>query len=109
MGRRPGHARTGGETVKGANIGSGRIGPARRPHPSSLRAGFPYTYPVPGPHEPRAAMPLTIVIFGASGDLTSRKLAPALFQASLKGRLPAGTRVVGVSRSPLSNDQFRDH
>jgi glucose-6-phosphate 1-dehydrogenase len=54
-------------------------------------------------------MPLTIVIFGASGDLTSRKLVPALFQAFGKGRLPAESRIVGVSRSPMSDDQFRDH
>jgi glucose-6-phosphate 1-dehydrogenase len=54
-------------------------------------------------------MPLTIVIFGASGDLTARKLVPALFQAAGKGRLPAGARIVGVSRSPMTDDQFRDH
>ncbi len=54
-------------------------------------------------------MPLTIVIFGASGDLTARKLVPALFQAFGKGRLPADAQVVGVSRSPMTDDQFRDH
>jgi glucose-6-phosphate 1-dehydrogenase len=52
---------------------------------------------------------LTIVIFGASGDLTARKLVPALFQAFGKGRLPADTRIVGVSRSPMSDEQFREH
>src|SRR5262245_4577184 len=51
---------------------------------------------------------LTVVIFGASGDLTGRKLIPALFQLHQKGRLPAGTRIVGVARSQLSNDDFRD-
>ena len=54
-------------------------------------------------------MPLTIVIFGASGDLTARKLVPALFQAFGKGRLPAGAMIVGVSRSPMTDDQFRTH
>lgn len=49
----------------------------------------------------------TIVIFGASGDLTSRKLVPALFQLFLKERLPPDTRVVGVSRSPLTSEQWR--
>ncbi len=50
----------------------------------------------------------TIVIFGASGDLTRRKLIPALFDLYLKQRLPAAFRVVGVSRSPMSDDEFRD-
>ncbi|HEY1376166.1 MAG TPA: glucose-6-phosphate dehydrogenase, partial [Gemmataceae bacterium] len=54
-------------------------------------------------------MPLTIVIFGASGDLTARKLVPALFQAFGKGRLPADAQIVGVSRSPMTDDQFRAH
>ncbi|MEZ6091161.1 MAG: glucose-6-phosphate dehydrogenase [Pirellulaceae bacterium] len=50
----------------------------------------------------------TIVIFGASGDLTSRKLIPALFRLFQKQRLPKQTRIVGVSRSPFSDDQWRD-
>ena len=49
----------------------------------------------------------TIVIFGASGDLTSRKLIPALYMLSKKGRLEDGTRVVGVSRSRFENEQWR--
>lgn len=52
-------------------------------------------------------MPHTIVIFGASGDLTRRKLIPALFALKRKRRLPEGTRVVGVSRSPMSDDEWR--
>jgi glucose-6-phosphate 1-dehydrogenase len=55
------------------------------------------------------ATPLTVVIFGASGDLTSRKLVPALFNLAQKGRLPDGVKVLGVSRSPFSDDAFRDH
>jgi glucose-6-phosphate 1-dehydrogenase len=51
---------------------------------------------------------LTVVIFGASGDLTGRKLVPALFHLHAKGRLPPDTRIVGLARSPLSNDGFRD-
>lgn len=53
------------------------------------------------------ADPVTLVIFGASGDLTSRKLVPALFTLYRKGRLPADTRVVGFSRSPMTHDEFR--
>ena len=50
----------------------------------------------------------TIVIFGASGDLTSRKLIPALYSLFTKGRLPKQTRIVGVSRSQFEHQQWRD-
>lgn len=50
----------------------------------------------------------TIVIFGASGDLTSRKLLPALFHLAEKGKLPDDTRVVGFARRPYSHDDFRE-
>src|SRR5262245_36610534 len=53
------------------------------------------------------ATPLTIVIFGASGDLTARKLVPALYQLAGKGRLPEETRIIGVARSPFTDDAFR--
>ena len=53
------------------------------------------------------ATPVTLVIFGASGDLTQRKLAPALFSQHRKGRLPANTRIVGFARRPYSHDEFR--
>lgn len=49
----------------------------------------------------------TIVIFGASGDLTSRKLIPALYSLYLKKRLPGDIRIVGCSRSPFTHDQWR--
>lgn len=52
-------------------------------------------------------MPQTIVIFGASGDLTSRKLIPALYELYRKRRLPEGTKVVGVSRTPFSDESWR--
>jgi glucose-6-phosphate 1-dehydrogenase len=51
--------------------------------------------------------PLTVVIFGASGDLTARKLVPSLYSLDRKGRLPPEVKVVGVARSPLSDDAFR--
>ena len=41
----------------------------------------------------------TIVIFGASGDLTSRKLMPSIYELHRKGRLPEQTKIVGFSRS----------
>jgi len=51
--------------------------------------------------------PISIVIFGASGDLAWRKLVPALFSLYCKGRLPSGTNIVGFSRRPYSHDEFR--
>ena len=53
-------------------------------------------------------MSQTIVIFGASGDLTSRKLIPALYSLFKKGRLSETTRIVGVSRSKFEHQQWRD-
>jgi len=52
-------------------------------------------------------MSYTLVIFGASGDLTSRKLIPALYGLFRKRRLPEGTRIVGFARTPYSDDQWR--
>jgi len=52
-------------------------------------------------------MPHTFVIFGASGDLTRRKLVPALYQLHRKGRLPKQTRIVGFARSLFSHQQWR--
>jgi glucose-6-phosphate 1-dehydrogenase len=49
----------------------------------------------------------TVVIFGASGDLTSRKLIPALYSLHHKGRLPRETRVVGVSRTAFTSEAWR--
>ena len=53
------------------------------------------------------AAPLTVVIFGASGDLTARKLIPALASLHRKGRLPEGAQILGVARSEFSDDAFR--
>jgi glucose-6-phosphate 1-dehydrogenase len=55
------------------------------------------------PREPR---PLTLVIFGASGDLTRRKLVPALFSLYLKGSIP-GVHVVGFARRDWDDAKFR--
>jgi glucose-6-phosphate 1-dehydrogenase len=52
-------------------------------------------------------MALRIIIFGASGDLTQRKLIPALYQLAVQEQLPPDTRIIGVSRSALSDEQFR--
>ena len=55
------------------------------------------------------SLPITIVIFGASGDLTERKLIPAIFSQYRKGRLPAHVRIVGFARRPWNPDDFRAH
>jgi glucose-6-phosphate 1-dehydrogenase len=50
----------------------------------------------------------SIIIFGASGDLTHRKLIPALFNQYMKNRLPDKFYIVGTSRSKYSHDEFRE-
>jgi glucose-6-phosphate 1-dehydrogenase len=50
----------------------------------------------------------TFVIFGASGDLTSRKLIPALYLLNKRKRLPADTRIVGYSRSKFTSEAWRE-
>ena len=57
---------------------------------------------------PPAAEPCAIVIFGASGDLTKRKLLPALYNLGSYHLLPAHFSIIGVARRPLSDDIFRD-
>ena len=52
--------------------------------------------------------PSNVVIFGASGDLTRRKLVPALHSLGCEGLFPDASRVVGVARSPMSDQAFRD-
>ena len=54
-------------------------------------------------------LPTQIVIFGASGDLTKRKLIPSLFNLYCKGRLPKEFRIVGYGTTAFSDDSFRDH
>ena len=51
----------------------------------------------------RTAEPCVVVIFGATGDLTHRKLMPALYNLGLERRLPAGTSLVGFARRPMGN------
>ncbi len=50
----------------------------------------------------------TIIIMGATGDLTRRKLIPALFNLHCNGRLPDRLNIVGFARSQYSDDQFRE-
>jgi glucose-6-phosphate 1-dehydrogenase len=56
----------------------------------------------------RRTPPCAAVIFGANGDLTRRKLMPALYRLACDRRLPPGFAVIGTSRTPLSDEQFRE-
>ena len=71
---------------------------SNRIQPNPLRAGL----------AARAMpQPCTVVIFGASGDLTFRKLVPALYNLAADGDLPAGLAVVGFARREKSDETFR--
>jgi glucose-6-phosphate 1-dehydrogenase len=52
-------------------------------------------------------MSFDLVFFGGTGDLTWRKLMPALFQAFRHGKLPAGGRILAVARDDRSDDDYR--
>ena len=53
------------------------------------------------------SVPCVVVIFGASGDLTKRKLVPALYDLFAAGCLAKEFAVLGVGRDQLSTEQFR--
>src|SRR5213596_2452421 len=69
-----------------------------QPGPNPLREGLS-TRLVP--------QPCTIVIFGATGDLTHRKLIPALYNLGADGDLPPSVAIVGFARRKKSDDEFR--
>src|SRR5438552_6162617 len=71
---------------------------ADQPEPNPLREGLS-ARPVP--------QPCSIVIFGATGDLTHRKLVPALYNLAADGELPPGVVIVGFARRDKSDDEFR--
>jgi glucose-6-phosphate 1-dehydrogenase len=56
----------------------------------------------------KVAPPAVLVVFGASGDLTSRKLMPAVERLALRRLLPGGFSVVGVARTEMTDDDFRE-
>jgi glucose-6-phosphate 1-dehydrogenase len=55
----------------------------------------------------RTAEPCTVIIFGATGDLTKRKLVPALYRLVQERLLPAEFAIVGAARTEMSHDDFR--
>ena len=60
-----------------------------------------------GLQQERTPEPLIMVIFGASGDLTQRKLIPAIYQLKKERRLPPEITIVGVARRDWSHEYFR--
>ncbi|HIK31002.1 MAG TPA: glucose-6-phosphate dehydrogenase [Oscillatoriales cyanobacterium M59_W2019_021] len=62
-----------------------------------------------GLQQDRVPEPQILVIFGASGDLTQRKLVPSIYQMKLERRLPPELTIVGVARRDWSHDFFREH
>src|SRR5436190_12391021 len=56
----------------------------------------------------RKSEPCTVVIFGASGDLTSRKLIPALYHLFASKQLPNPIRIIGFARRPKPNEAWRE-
>lgn len=62
-----------------------------------------------GLQQQRIPEPQILIIFGASGDLTQRKLVPALYKLRRERRIPPETTIVGVARRDWSHDYFREH
>ena len=56
---------------------------------------------------PAAAPPCTMIVLGAEGDLSHRKLMPALFHLDGDGHLPDGFTLIGVARRDYDDDSFR--
>jgi glucose-6-phosphate 1-dehydrogenase len=55
----------------------------------------------------RGAPPTVVVIFGASGDLTARKLIPAIYNLGFDNLLPTDFHLVGYGRKPIPDEEFR--
>ncbi len=62
-----------------------------------------------GLRQERMPEPCIMVICGATGDLTRRKLAPAVYNLALGGFLPPEFTVVGFARRPMTNEEFHAH
>lgn len=63
---------------------------------------------IPPPTSPKN-IPTVFIIFGATGDLMAKKIAPALFQLYENKKLPAMFKIIGFSRRNLTQDEFKSH
>jgi len=52
--------------------------------------------------------PFDLIIFGITGDLATRKLIPVLYYRFADGQIPENSRIIGLARSDLSSEQFRN-
>jgi glucose-6-phosphate 1-dehydrogenase len=78
--------------------------------PPSALSGSAITTEILGEIAPRPRPePVAIVIFGVTGDLAGRKLAPALFNLMLDGLLPEPTVIIGVARNQMTPAQLAEH
>ena len=83
-------------------------------HPAALAGPGPPP-PPRGAGAPRAIRPAVVkpadalVLFGATGDLSKRKLLPALYQLERRGQLPENLVVVGLARTDWDDERFRKH
>ncbi len=71
-----------------------------------MSSGNPFQDPI---RFERRVPECTVVIFGANGDLTKRKLLPALYRLAYEQRLSPGFAVVGISRTQMTDDRFREN
>ncbi len=94
----------GGAGVPASARSRGAGGPAGKEHGAELAPNVL----AEGLETVRRAPPGVLVVFGASGDLTHRKLLPALERLSRRRLLPAAFAIVGVARTEMSDDGFRD-
>ncbi|MDB5081854.1 MAG: zwf [Chloroflexi bacterium] len=72
--------------------------PSQAELPNPLRQGI---------RQERVPEPCTMIIFGATGDLTHRKLIPALYNQALERRLPPNFNMVGFARRPYNDETFQ--
>ncbi len=80
----------------------------RRGIPGARLKGMAQANPFQDPLRFERRVPsCAVVIFGANGDLTKRKLLPSLYRLAFERRLPQGFAVVGISRTAMSDDDFR--
>jgi glucose-6-phosphate 1-dehydrogenase len=68
----------------------------------------PHAYATTGSSQGKRPHACVLTIFGASGDLTKRKLIPALYNLGLERRLPERFAVIGYARSEMSHEAFRE-
>jgi glucose-6-phosphate 1-dehydrogenase len=100
--------RTRTKTLKTTAPGTTKASPARETVHLNRPAAQAYENPLrAGLALEKVPEPCLIVIFGATGDLTSRKILPAIYNLRRSGLLPAETSVVGFARRPLTDVEWR--